>query len=137
MIKASFEHVYVHLQNLWDWQYIGCYLLIYPNVLHNPRVTEAFYPPRVAFAPFTFFFHLIAFTVHIAFNFCSLSSPYALIDRSAFANGSEFFLHCNWELHGEKIIILLICSITCWCKQIFSLSGGGQYSAGDAQWSLW
>lgn len=105
--------MYVYISKTFEIDNILVYVLIYPNVLHNPRVTEAFYPPSFAFAPFTFFFHLIAFTVHIAFNFCSLSSPYALIDRSAFANGSEFFLHCNWELHGEKIIILLICSITC------------------------
>lgn len=43
--------------------------------------------------------YLIAFTINIAFNFCSLSIPYALIDRSTCANGLEFFLHFNWELH--------------------------------------
>lgn len=71
-------------------------------MLHNPRVTETFYFPSYSIAPLTFLIYLIAFTINIVFNFCSLSIPYAFIDCSAYANGLEFFLHCNWELHSKK-----------------------------------
>lgn len=105
-------------------------------MLHNPRVTETFYFPSFAFAPLTFLIYLIALTNHRAFNFCSLSIPYVLIDRSAYANGLEFFLHCNWELHSEKdhyIIDLQQKHVdVIRLNRVFSLSGDGQYSAGDA-----
>lgn len=91
------SHWLTHHLNMWisktfevDKYFCYC-LLIYPKVLHNPRDTETFYFPCFAFAPFIF-------SSSHTFNFCSLNIQYAFIDCSAFANSSEFFLHCYWEL---------------------------------------
>lgn len=94
------HHLNMWISKTFEVDKYFCYcLLIYPNVLHNPRDTETFYFPCFAFAPFTF-------SSSHTFNFCSLNIQYAFIDCFSICEQFRIFsaLLLGTNVRSEKII---------------------------------